>query len=108
MSRATTSVGPAAANGTIILTGRSGYPGLCAGGEHAGGHVGHSHKHSSWFSGVAAASRSCTITRSNELLARPNVVRGDDRVQRVRVARFLASPAQARIGDVVAVGGYRG
>src|SRR6516164_3147614 len=30
MSRATTSVGPAAANGTIILTGRSGYPGLCA------------------------------------------------------------------------------
>src|SRR5262247_2166439 len=30
MSRATTSVGPAAANGTMILTGRSGYPGLCA------------------------------------------------------------------------------
>src|SRR6516225_7594434 len=29
MSRATTSVGPAAANGTMILTGRSGYPGLC-------------------------------------------------------------------------------
>src|SRR6266403_5080929 len=30
MSRATTSVGPAAANGTMILTGRSGYPGTCA------------------------------------------------------------------------------
>src|SRR5262245_7648115 len=30
MSRATTSVGPAAANGTMILTGRSGYPGVCA------------------------------------------------------------------------------
>src|SRR5262245_62049864 len=30
ISRATTSVGPAAANGTMILTGRSGYPGLCA------------------------------------------------------------------------------
>src|SRR5215470_2348316 len=30
MSRATTSVGPAAANGTMILTGRSGYPAPCA------------------------------------------------------------------------------
>jgi hypothetical protein len=30
MSRATTSVGPAAAKGTTILTGRSGYPGTCA------------------------------------------------------------------------------
>src|SRR4029078_9606899 len=30
MSRPTTSVGPAPANGTMTLTGRSGYPGLCA------------------------------------------------------------------------------
>src|SRR5262249_23403050 len=52
-----------------------------AGGEHRGGHVGHSHRRSPWFSGVAAASRSCTITRSHQLLARPNVVRADDGVQ---------------------------
>src|SRR5258708_19587423 len=53
-----------------------------AGGEHTGVRVGHSHERSPWFSGGAVASRSCTITRSNELLARPNVIRGDDRVQR--------------------------
>src|SRR6266550_4698546 len=53
-----------------------------ADGEHTGVRVGHSHERSPWFSGDAVASGSCTITRSNELLARPNVVRGDDRVQR--------------------------
>src|SRR5262249_38356596 len=58
----------------------------------------HSHGRSPRFSGATAASRSCTITRSSELLARPNVVRGDDRVQRGQGDDpYLARGAAARM-----------